>query len=312
MSHIRSAITSTFNNKKKKAIVPKFEVQHPLETQFFSYDFPKVNGKVQLEVIEPINVCSIELGFRGKFETHYRFSNGQVYIRRSETTPLFEEQTRLLFDSRDSKSSSDSSGLSAGVKFESKFNYDFPIELNLPSSCVKFGDTIKVPRLANIDILYQVFIRVTYVSSILSKKKTMEYTCNLNYQGGSNVVNPYITNCNISSSETFERKVKDLTVDPETDKLTENKVKDVHTKSRALRQVFNDDYKKENIDEASQSVPLELIIQMGDNFNVASSLMEIPLLIVCPNGDNKLFRQFSRNGFNGAFVILFPQQETNF
>ncbi|GMF00294.1 unnamed protein product [Ambrosiozyma monospora] len=32
--------------------------------------------------------------------------------------------------------------------------------------------------------------------------------------------------------------------------------------------------------------------------------MEIPLLIVCPNGDNKLFRQFSRNGFSTGLGLF--------
>ncbi|GMG52100.1 unnamed protein product [Ambrosiozyma monospora] len=280
-----------------KYIWPSFLIESPNLNQIFTPQFRRVKGNARFQVKKDIpNVVYIEFGFRGRSITNFLYQQAEHLhkdpVLYEERLTLFENDTKRLYNSF-AHTGSHSSTVISGTVFDVDFVYDFPTDVFLPSSCEELGDDE-----GWINVRYELFVRVRYLDD-KDVEKPFELSCSVKYQGKSNselAGSERVT----TSHKLFKSKLKYYICDPETGRMIENSVSDAHRHSRKFRRVFDEKYKKENMERVSKNV--ELRIHIGpDSIDIASGLDALPIMIELPyvidvEPDFKVFGQSTELG----------------
>ncbi|GMF06138.1 unnamed protein product [Ambrosiozyma monospora] len=201
------------NSGPKSHIEADFEIQYPTSNRIFTPDNNKLIGALTLTFVDDFEgITSIDYGFRGKGVTRYdrlELSTVQHEGRpRNLDRHQFEDEFLLfnefgnLFNSQ-MHNGQVSSVIHNGIRFSLPFNFQFPRANSLPSSCKDFGDV--GDNQASITITYQLYAKITYISLFYPHGTSIEYTCNLDFQGGSNIVS-YTHPIILSGLNTFRKK----------------------------------------------------------------------------------------------------------
>ncbi|GME77350.1 unnamed protein product [Ambrosiozyma monospora] len=267
---------------RKEKVKSDFKIEYPNPQEMFSQDDTHVTGKMKLEIIHHLNrVLSIDIGFRGYYLTRYTEQvDTNSSVTYEETTDLFDESRRIFEPKEQKNKSSKGCTLPAGESFDMSFAYEFPSDQNLPSSCYRLGK--EGSERGNVSVCYEVYTCFSYIPSILGKKKKTYYSSNLKYQGCCDVEHWESTHMS-QSSLSFPGKLKIMIPDEEQGVLVKNYMKGAHVHSRLLRSVFDDNYKKGNIDQFAKKSEINVKLSIPQPLYLYSTLdafsitFELPL-----------------------------------
>ncbi|GME71123.1 unnamed protein product [Ambrosiozyma monospora] len=281
-----------------KYIWPSFLIESPNLNQIFTPQLRRVKGNAKFMVKKDIpEVVYIEFGFRGRSITNFLYQHAEHLhkdpVLYEERTTLFEKDSKRLYNSF-AYTGSHSSTVISGTLFDVDFVYDFPTDVFLPSSCEELGDDE-----GWITVRYELFVKVRYLND-KGIEKSFELSCNVKYQGKSNSELVGIERVT-TSHKLFKSKLKYYICDPETGRMVENSVLDAHRHTRKLRRVFDEKYKKENIENVSKNVELRIHIGPEKTIDVTSGLDALPIMIELPyvadvEPDFKIFGQSTELG----------------
>ncbi|GMG21179.1 unnamed protein product [Ambrosiozyma monospora] len=278
---------------RKHCVKPEFQISHLTPNKFFTQDYNQVTGNITLNVTNPLqDIISIEIGLRGscltRFQESYNLGNLANDQHHKHTTPLFN-QSNVVYQSPAAVcavpgqvTAAVAAPIAPGSVFHFPFQFEFPRGFALPSSCDRVGENRDDK--GYLSVSYQVYARFNYRSLISSTGDYFEFTTLLNYQGGSNVGNSGIgSGVRRAYFETvFTGKSKVLVVDETSDQLVENQVKSGKKNSRALRSLFNDKYKKQNIGKFVKDVAIRMALDVPQLLNIAGPLDSITVTFEFP------------------------------
>ncbi|GMG40537.1 unnamed protein product [Ambrosiozyma monospora] len=305
--------------RRKKCILPKFEIDYPTANKIFTKNYNKIKGKIELTVLEKIRgVVSIDVGFRGLCIVKYtitrqknkKFKGDDDKLEKTkskdkEVTELFSEKHPIFESFKTSEQNTQT--LPAGKSFTVPLSFEFK-DAKLPSSCEKFGTGYADKSKGYTTISYQIFIRVNYISDVFKKLPFFESVVHLDYQGCSNVPFTPSPPGTIPTEQTFQSKRKILIPDESSGILVPNPVASAHRNSRFFRSFFDDNLKKENANKYFSDVKLYIALTVPQVFNLMSSLAALPVTIEFPDVHdlNKLEPDFTYKGestYLGLFEI---------
>lgn len=156
----------------------------------------------------------------------------------------------------------------AGESLECKFNFKFPLDAFLPSSTKSYG-TID----AEVGISYELYVDVYKIGKFLNKAKSFQsYSQTILFQSG---IDPRIAK-NIQTlkymkDELFKNKLKKFYFDEEKNALIPNSMSKSHSKTKFIRQLWDNNYKTENYTMNTKTIPITLKFQVESFFDLEKS-----------------------------------------
>ncbi|GMG55522.1 unnamed protein product [Ambrosiozyma monospora] len=286
----------------KSHIEPDFDLQYPTSNRIFTPDNNKVIGALSLTFVDDFEgITSIDYGFRGKGVTRYdklELSTVQHEgLPRNLDRHQFEDEF-LLFDEVGNVFNSQmhngqvSSVIHNGIRFSLPFNFQFPRATSLPSSCKNFGDV--GDNQGSITINYQLYAKISYISLFYPHGTSIEYTCDLPFQGGSNIQS-FSRPITLSGLNTFRKKGRfsptgsrsmSRSGSSSSSTVNKNKKSSSHSHSHSSSTTATTSIK---------DIQLGIFAQFPESLNVALPLTSIPITIKFPQISN-LEPDFVHNG----------------
>lgn len=155
---------------------------------------------------------------------------------------------------------------SQGEKLGGDYEFDFPNGVYLPSSYSNFGNIN-----GEVSIFYKVFVHVYRVGGLITKKPKIytSFTIPILYQSGQDpLANRIDQTLNYDQSMIFDNKVKKFYYDQETNALIPTSMNKNHKKTKFIRKLWNNDYKNENYNNMTKSLPLSVDFSVRSVFNL--------------------------------------------
>ncbi|QPG76605.1 hypothetical protein FOA43_003997 [Brettanomyces nanus] len=222
------------------------------------------------------NISKIEVGFRGLIQNNFRhlYVTYTFTMSGAVTKVKNHTQNHVFFNEVVTFDYDKPIDLIAGESppVEKQFNFCFPTDQHLPSSCEKLGGV--ADNEGNSTVSYYVFVRVKNQGDLLHPEDTNEYKFPLKFQGSSESYAPDILK-RIQVSHTFEAKLKKRIYDAELERMIPNPIVKPRKLSRNIRKLWNDNYKIEKYQNLAKDVTLNCQFVFNKNFNLNQSLDDL-------------------------------------
>lgn len=257
----------------------------PLNNKY-SPAHPNVNGQVTIKFLEQLKkVSNIKCGLVGTADVMYYASEIEYggfqtsAIRRTLVTQTIEffntfDDLPLSCDNCDDKNctgnvnndNKNSYSFDEGEKLEFTFNFEFPNILFLPSSCKTFGN-IDGAITINYELYTEIYRSGKFIT--FKTKKHSSFKLPIYYQSGMDPLLPKtVTNLNYKKSELFKDKVKKFYFDDNANALIPSSLNRPHSKTKFIRQLWNDNYKPEIYNTITKSIPITLGFSIRSAFDL--------------------------------------------
>lgn len=247
---------------------------------------PVIKGRISVSFSEETEkICAFSCGLSGVASMEY-----YVLDRQPGLSPARPGQRRVITDrqhffnvykvlsvDQDKYDEEQSSKIGipafkykAGDEYTADFELEFPDAVYLPSSLQSWN-----PLHAYLSISYDIYVEVFKVGGLFSKKPKI---CNTRrmpvlFQSGKD---PHLIKTNnelfYNKQSLYENKVKKFYFDEDTKALIPTALHNNHTKSRFIRKLWNDNYKKENYNRMTKSMNLELDFSTKSTLNLSEPL----------------------------------------
>lgn len=235
---------------------------------------PIVSGTLLIEFQETVkNICNIKCGLTGSadilfYATKIEYGGFQTTaINRqliTQNVDFFDVYDDLPLDYGDGNAGAKTAGstkegmcsFAEGEKIKYNFEFEFPDDVYLPSSCANFGNID-----GDISFSYELYVEIYKYGKILTtrSKKYSSFRMPVTFQSGMDPLLPKsITNLNYIQSHTFQDKVKKFYYDEVTKALIPSSLNKNHTKTKFIRQLWNTNYKSTNYRQFTKSLPISL------------------------------------------------------
>jgi hypothetical protein len=246
---------------------------------------PNVNGIVTIKFLEQLKkVSNIKCGLVGYADIMYYASDLQyggfqtTGIRRTLITqrieffntyddlPLECENYNNSNFKNDERRNGNAYLFNEDEKLECQFNFEFPNIVFLPSSCKNFGNLD-----AAITINYEIYVDIYKYGKILTTKtkKYSSYKFPIFYQAGMDpIIAKHVTTLNYKKSEIFKDKVKKFYFDENTKALIPSSLNRSHSKTKFIRQLWNNNYKPEFYNTITKTLPITLDFSVRSSFDM--------------------------------------------
>lgn len=288
----------------RKNVDLKFHLNYCTPNRIFRGDAPNVAGNLVIKAKKPIRgIVGMEFGFKGEIENFYR----HVYVTYSFTmsgaiTKVQEHRaTRLLFNQKDDlELKGKTELLPTDPPIEKAFNFYFPSDLNLPSSCQSLGRS--GDNQGNTTIRYYLYVNIKTKGKIFGDQEYL-FPFIVQYQGTSDSFGRDIDKI-ADQTQIFKYKLKRQIWDESQKQMIPNPIAVAHKHTRGIRQLWNQNYRKTAFDKLARDVPLKCQFIYRENFNLAeplNDLLKLRFSIPMLKGD-----WYSANGEStglGEFVI---------
>ena len=256
----------------------------PLNFKYSPID-PKVSGTISIKFMEDVSkISNIRCGLAGTADIVYYSTDIQVggFPAGSINRQLITQSVNFfnIFidlplgcndgcddDYRQDGSMLPSYNFTAGEKLESNFSFEFPDSLYLPGSCKNFGNID-----GDISVTYEVYVDINKSSRLLSGKPRRHtlYKVPIGYQGRRDpTLDRNVTTNRYVTVHTFKDKVKKFYFDKGTNALIPTSLEKPHSKTKFIRQLWNNDYKPENYANITKTIPMQLDLSVRSMFDLA-------------------------------------------
>lgn len=241
---------------------------------------PTIEGRFTVRFLDQLKkVSTIRFGVVGIADVVYHHTddrriNGKRQVKRRTIRQTHEFFNRyydvpLPPQNRDIEQSSGISyTFNGGEEVKYELSLDIDKDSYFPSSCNEFGN-----HTANVSIRYEVYAEVYKYGSVLTFRIKKYSSCHVPilYQSG---VNPFerkpanIESLNYHISELFKNKVKKFYFDEHLNALVPSSITKPHSKTRFIRQIWNDNYKSETYHTITKSIPLIVDMMVASAFDL--------------------------------------------
>lgn len=147
----------------------------------------------------------------------------------------------------------------------------------IPNNCYFPSTYSGLNSCGSFEITYRLYVKIYKIGKLLVKKPKLLNSSILlfKYQSGKDSNISYSNNLlNYKSSQTFDHKVKKFYFDNEKHALIPTSIKENHRRTRFIRKLWNDDYKNENYNQITKSIPLKLDFSINSLFNIKSPVID--------------------------------------
>ncbi|KAG0676037.1 hypothetical protein C6P40_001327 [Pichia californica] len=260
----------------------------PLNDKYNCID-NNVYTTVNVKFTETETICMIKCGLLGVFEssTHVRRRRFDPVQNRTivDTHRIFDRREFLNnfsmfsidenFHDKSSKYSFDTFTIPQNQSFTKGFSFTIPNDKFLPSSCPKitnFGDEFSIS--------YLIYIEIYTIGGLLPKKPKLSqtFTKPIYFQSSMDKIlfqnsNSLQDVLNYPRIQIFDDKIKKFYYDEKSNALIPSSLTENHSKTRFIRSLWNDDYKKSNYKNITKSIPLEMNFSLNASFNIYAPLI---------------------------------------
>lgn len=256
---------------------------------------PNVRGVATIRFKDHLKkVSEIRCGILGSAYIVYHYKetrqvNGKTQVNRREITQthnFFNRYYNIPLSSQNIDAEHTNEvcyAFTPGESIEYPFNLQIPNELYLPSTCNEFGN-----RTATISINYNVYAEVYKYGSILTSRTKMHSSLRVPiiYQAAMNRVLRQPMEVQLlpyEKSEVFKNKVKKFYFDEKINALVPSAITKPHSKTRFIRQIWNDNYREETYLKITKSIPLKVSMLVASAFDMNEPLYTQWLLGIFPD-----------------------------
>ncbi|OUT24780.1 hypothetical protein CAS74_001171 [Pichia kudriavzevii] len=252
---------------------------------------PIVQGYVNIEFLETVKkVCDIKCGIVGTVRISY-YANDiacgalqatavdrKLIVQTFDFFRVYQDIPLQCGDIQVTDGQIATNDFNKGDKVKSKFCFEFPNTLWLPSSCRQYGDID-----GDITIAYAIYVDIYKLGKITGKPKVQDrFRSIITYQGGKDPCVPKgISNLKYTESELFHHKVKKFYYDEAANALIPSSITKSHSKTRFIRRLWDDNYKSETFKNITKDIPLAINFSVGSILDMNepfSSYMQLKLI----------------------------------